>query len=146
MLNERTFTPGDTIFLSKDCFWFEHLSPKGSGKEGKPIVITSYGAGNMPLLIGNPDKTGEGVFNLTNQSWWEISNIEIINEAPLAGDRRGVQIKTDNIGVVSHIHLKNLNIHHIKGIPGNGTKEKKLREFISQLTMTQYTHPVIMTF
>lgn len=124
-LNQRNFVPGDTVFFSRNSVWFEHLSPKGSGNEGNPIVVSSYGTGYAPLLVGNPDRTGEGVVNLTNQSYWEISDLEITNDAPQEGDRRGVQIRALNGGTITHIHLKNLHIHHIKGIPGNTMTEKQ---------------------
>ncbi len=123
-LNAEKFQPGDSIFLSCNSVWFEHLKLKGSGKKGKPIVLTSYGSGYMPLLIGK-GLEGEGTVNLYNQSFWEISNLEITNDAPEPGDRRGVEIKASNYGLAEHIYLRNLYIHHIKGIPGDENKFKR---------------------
>ncbi len=51
MVNNRTFQPGDRILLKAGSVWKEEtLSPKGSGEEGNPIVIGSYGDGDKPKL------------------------------------------------------------------------------------------------
>ncbi len=121
-VNSRGFVGGDTIFFAKNSVWLGNIAPKGSGSAGKSIVISSYGTGHDPLLIGN--STG-AVVSLNNQSYWEITNLEITNDASTEGDRRGVEVKATNAGVVNHIHLKDLHIHHIKGIPGDGMAEKR---------------------
>ena len=69
--------------------------------------------------------TGEGVVRLHNQSFWEINNLEITNNAAEQGDRRGVEISASDHGLVQHIYLKNLHIHHIMGFEGHGNKEKR---------------------
>ena len=123
-VNRTTFLPGDSILFSCGGVWYEPLMPLGSGEFDAPIVISSYGSGYMPLFIGN-GITDKGVVNLYNQSYWEISNLEITNDAPEYGNRKGVEIIAENYGVSKHIHLKNLRIHHIKGIPGNDSKAKR---------------------
>lgn len=123
-INGRTFLPGDSILFATDGVWLNPLQPKGSGTAEKPIVISSYGNGKLPLFIGKGD-TGKGIVSLSNQSYWEISNLELINDAPTYGDRRGIEVKATNVGTIHHIHLKNLHIHHIKGLPGNGSDSKK---------------------
>lgn len=40
---------------------------------------------------------------------------------PLGADRRGVMVALKDKGVVNHIYLKNLDIHHIKGQLGSGS-------------------------
>ena len=123
-INEKIFHPGDSILFAANGVWLSPLQPQGSGTTGKPIVISSYGNGNLPLFAGK-GFTGKGVISLFNQSYWEISNLELTNDAPIYGDRRGIEIKAANAGVIHHIHLKNLLIHHIKGLPGNGDAAKK---------------------
>jgi hypothetical protein len=39
---------------------------------------------------------------------------------PLGADRRGIMVALKDIGVVNHIYLKNLDIHHVKGQLGSG--------------------------
>ena len=123
-VNNTVFLPGDSVFFVSGGIWNGQLKPQGSGKAGKPIVISSYGHGLLPLIKGN-GFTGEGVLSLYNQSHWLISNLEITNHSATYGDRRGVEVIAENYGLSSGIHFKNLKIHHIKGIPGNDSKAKR---------------------
>lgn len=123
-VNTLTFGPGTRILLKAGSRWTGELCPKGSGSQKQPIVIDQYGIGPKPLIDGN-GMEGKGVLSLYNQEYWEISNLEIVNDAKVPGDRRGVEIKAANYGTINHIHLKNLHIHHIKGMIGNGHKEKR---------------------
>lgn len=122
-VNSTTFTPGDHILFSAGCCWNGKLNPKGSGIAGKSIVIGRYGDGVLPV-IGGGGSTGDGVVYLHNQCFWEIRNLEITNDAPTGADRRGVMVGAANCGTVQHIHLRNLYIHHIKGIVGQSSEAK----------------------
>jgi hypothetical protein len=42
------------------------------------------------------------------------------SDNPLGADRRGVMVALKDKGIVNHIYLKNLDIHHIKGQLGSG--------------------------
>ena len=117
-INEYQFSPGDSIFLACGSTWIGQLSPKGSGANDLPIYLGSYNQGSKPLIDGNGIEN-RGALYLYNQSYWEIENIEITNNAPTAGLRRGVEITGEECGIIRHIHLKNLYIHHIKGTVGN---------------------------
>jgi hypothetical protein len=61
----------------------------------------------------------KGVMYLYNQSFWEINELEITNDAPSEGMRRGVEIAGEEFGTLRHIYLDNLHVHHIKGTVGN---------------------------
>lgn len=118
-VNKIQFHPGDSILLKSGGVWVGKLHPKGSGSEMKPIVIDKYGVGEKPLIDGN-GMQGTGVVYLYNQSFWEINNLEIINDADTEGDRRGVRIEVnEGYGVAEHIYLRNLHIHHIRGMNGH---------------------------
>ena len=123
-VNERTFVEGDTILFRADDVWVGQLHPKGSGTISNPIVIDKYGLGGKPLIDGN-GMTGTGVVYLYNQQCWEINNLEITNDAPTEGDRRGVRIEVKNWGVANHIYLKDLHIHNIKGLVGQERSNKR---------------------
>jgi hypothetical protein len=87
------------------------LSPRGSGITGNPIVISSYGTNPaMPLINGNSD-----VVILTNQQYWEINNLELINPASTDVERRGIHLCAANYGLASHLHVSNYYIHDIHG-------------------------------
>lgn len=123
-VNDATFGPGAKILLKAGSMWVGHLHPKGSGSAQHPIIIDQYGNGDKPLIDGN-GMTGKGVVYLYNQSYWEINNLEITNDADKPGDRRGVEVSAENYGLINHIYLRSLHIHHIKGIIGNGHPEKR---------------------
>ena len=82
------FLPDDKILFKRNSIWEGvTLSPRGSGIEGHPIIIDSYGDGQLPIL----DRKGEfipGKVNststvyLTNQSYWIFRNIQISNHNP----------------------------------------------------------------
>ena len=122
-VNSTNFAPGDHILFSAGCCWNGKLHPKGSGVAGKPIIIDRYGDGAFPVIDG-AGSTGDGVVYLYNQHYWEIRNLEITNNAPAGADRRGVMVGAANCGTIHHIYLKNLYIHHIKGIVGQSLKAK----------------------
>lgn len=123
-VNEHTFLPGDIILFKSGGFWQGQLAPKGSGDTGNPIIIDRYGEGALPLIDGG-GRDSMAVVRLFNQSWWEIRSLEITNFADRPGDRRGIEIKAANSGIIRHIHLKDLVIHDIRGKVGNDLKSKK---------------------
>jgi len=119
--------------LKANSVWTgQQLKFGGSGTAAAPIRINRYDLGAKPVLHGN-GLTGQGVVYLYNQEFIEVSNLEITNSPngpvnsdfflsnnPLGGDRRGVMVAIDGYGTADHIHLKNLDIHHIKGMLGSG--------------------------
>ncbi len=123
-VNGTTFLAGDNLLFKAGEVWTGRLNPKGSGNSGNPIIIDMYGTGSKPLIDGN-GMTGTGVVYLYNQQYWEINNLEITNNAASGDDRRGVRIEAKNFGTASHIYLKNLNVHNIKGLVGQGRPEKR---------------------
>ncbi|MCA5961390.1 hypothetical protein LC724_14840 [Blautia sp. RD014234] len=60
-VNTIELQPGDGISLKKgSIFDNQQLAPKGTGTEEKPIVIDTYGEGNMPVInAGGFRRTGE---------------------------------------------------------------------------------------
>jgi hypothetical protein len=123
-VNATTFAAGSRILFKAGGIWVGKLSPKGSGAFGNPNFIDMYDTGSKPLIDGN-GLVGTGVVYLYNQQYWEISNLEITNNAAAEGDRRGVRIEISNYGTASHIYLKNLDIHNIKGMVGQERTHKR---------------------
>ncbi|EHB57560.1 MULTISPECIES: discoidin domain-containing protein [Paenibacillus] len=121
-VNATTFSPGDKILFKAGESWNGRLWPKGSGENGRPIIIDMYGTGSKPLIAGVTTEL-EAVF-LKNQQYWEINNLEVTNSSPLPfdrdwenprGQRRGVYILNEEAGILNHIHIKNMNIHDVDG-------------------------------
>ncbi len=114
-VNGTTFAAGDRILFKAGCSWSGELHPLGSGTAGSPICIDMYGTGNKPVISGSGAAASCAV-HLVNQQYWEISNLEITNNASSSGNRQGVLIEATNTsGVINHIYLKNLNVHDVKG-------------------------------
>jgi hypothetical protein len=123
-VNETFFEPGDSILFKSGQTWTGQLKPKGSGTADNPIKINSYGGQPKPIMNGG-GIIGEAVVYLNNQAYWEISNLEIVNDGASPEDRRGVLITASNYGVINHIYLRNLYIHNIKGIVGDDDAAKR---------------------
>jgi len=122
-VNGVVFQPGDRILFETGGIWFGQLKPQGSGEEGKPIILSSYGVGNKPM-INTGRAEGAGI-RLTNQSWWEISKMEIASGAPpeLGIGRQGIVAvaKGDN-QQIRHIVVRDCYIHDIWGQLGGNTE------------------------
>ena len=70
------YKPGDSILLKKGDTWNEELTPKGSGTPEKPILISSYGQGNKPLIDREDFKQDRTGIRLDNQGGYKIVGIE----------------------------------------------------------------------
>lgn len=139
----RTFVAGDRIYLKAGSNWTGQFHPLGSGADGNPIIIDMYGTGNKPSINGN-GVTGNGTIYLYNQSYWEISNLEITNDATdYVLNRRGLYLSASNYGVVNHIHVKNCYIHHVSGSrsTNNGDTDAKRTGGIIIETISDTTTP-----
>jgi hypothetical protein len=49
---------GDTVFLQCGSVFPGALRPNTSGSSGKPVVVTSYGSGALPIITGFYNLTG----------------------------------------------------------------------------------------
>ena len=113
-VNEQIFQPGDKILFKSGTSYTGQLEPKGSGKEGKPITLSSYGSGNKPAIHGDGEKLHTVL--LYNVEYWEIKNLEITNTGEeRQANRRGVIVRAENFGDCHHIILDSLEVHHVNG-------------------------------
>lgn len=112
-VNGKLFSAGDEILFKAGANWAGTLSPLGSGTSPNPIVISSYGTNSsMPLINGNGNT--DAVI-LTNQQFWEINNLEVINPASTDAERRGIHLCAANFGTVNHLYVSNCYVHNIRG-------------------------------
>lgn len=126
-VNSVTFQPGDQIKFKKGGSWTGMLWPKGSGTSSSPIVIDSYGTGNAPLFNGNGQ---EATVYLYNQQYWEIKNLEIINDNGASSKRSGIYVVNENGGTLNHIYIIGNNVHDVYGNnvkDANGSSGIKVR-------------------
>ena len=112
-VNATVFQPGDRIFLRSGDSWNGTLHPKGSGAEGRPVVLDRYGDGPAPVIHGNG---AEAALLLSNQEFWDVRHLEFTNDAPAEGLRRGVLVRAENAGrALRGIRLLGLYVHHVMG-------------------------------
>ena len=122
-INNNEFDPGDAILFKAGGYWSGMLSPQGSGSDGYPITIDSYGEGAKPLIAG--DGVDAAIY-FYNQEYWEVRNLEITNNAATAGQRRGIHVSGDsgndwnNMREYKHFVFEYLDIHSVKGQQGGG--------------------------
>lgn len=57
-VNSRQFKPGDSILFERNGVYHGQLEINESGDLNRPIVITSYGKGAMPVISGALPLTG----------------------------------------------------------------------------------------
>lgn len=138
-VNNTTFLPGSQILLKAGESWTGMLWPKGSGSEGNPIILSSYGTGDRPRILMDEDanmtedlmrvttpmynRRVNQTFYLHNQSYWEISNIEFYNPGfdpdqhvdPNREMERAMYITAEDVGQIDHIYINNVYIHGFQG-------------------------------
>jgi hypothetical protein len=51
-LNSFRFSPGDSILFKSGEVWRGELNLTSSGAEGRPIIISAYGDGPLPVISG----------------------------------------------------------------------------------------------
>ena len=112
-INAKTFSPGDFLLLKNGSSWSGTMNPRGSGTNGNPIILSTYGTNAaLPLINGNGNTDA---VVLTNQQFWEINNLEVINPASSDGERRGIHLCAGNYGAVNHLYVSNCFVHNIRG-------------------------------
>jgi len=129
-VNSTLFQPGDSVLFRRGGTWKGNLTPKGSGTPGKPIVISCYGKGPLPVLDAE-GKTGPGekasyTIRLFNQHYWEFKYLKIRNYKPFEKPEKyedafsnsvktGIYVEGRDAGVLRHIHFTGLEICDVNG-------------------------------
>jgi len=113
--NNTELLPGTKILIKSGTKYSGPIIFKGNGTSSLPILISSYGGDEKPLIEGKgKEKFAVKIFN---SSYLEFKNIEITNTGnePEA-ERRGVIIEAKDCELSKHIILDNLFIHDVNGI------------------------------
>lgn len=120
-VNSTVFRPGDKILFQSGAEWNGQLKPQGEGAEGLPVLLSSYGGEDRPVI--NTGRAEGAAIRLSNQSWWEIDHIEITSGAqPEAGIGRQGIVATYQGGEYEHLIVRNCYIHDIWGQLGGTTE------------------------
>jgi hypothetical protein len=120
--NATTFQPGDTVRLRAGSVWSGvALQAKGSGTNGHPIVVDSFGSATPPAM---PRIDGAGVTDavfLSGVDYWEVNHLEVTNTwAVRPGNVRISGIRLNSTGATRH-HLQ-VNSCYVHDVNGNLTK------------------------
>lgn len=141
-VNKEVFQPGDEILFKAGEEWTGALKPQGSGVEGAPIVIASYGEGAKPLLKPGKDwkishmdiankvvssPTVNNVITFFNQEYWEVRDLELYDptysqNAQTRVFRRGINVSAEDAGDLRYFKFDNLTIHGFRGPNDNDGK------------------------
>jgi hypothetical protein len=122
-VNATVLHAGDRVLFKSGSVWRGHLAPRGSGRDGSPVVIDRYGSGALPRI------DGEGRFDdtiiLYNLEFIELRNLEVTNRGVVpAAVRRGVHLFLDNFGTAQHTVVSGLYVHDVNGSNGTGDNAK----------------------
>jgi|GEM_PF-418593 len=123
-VSATTFQAGDRILFKAGGSWTGRVELKGDGSAGSPIVVDQYGTGAKPFINGGGYESAVLLYNV---SYWELNNLEIINDggptlgftagsstvAASALNRYGVYVLSKANPVRYHIYFRNLYIHNI---------------------------------
>jgi parallel beta-helix repeat protein len=71
-VNSKVFAAGDEISFLRGGVWREQLKVSGSGNSGNPVVFSSYGTGDSPIITG-ADKID--VFSGGGGGIWDATGI-----------------------------------------------------------------------
>jgi hypothetical protein len=100
-VNSYSFKPGDSILFKKNSIWKGQLLIKQNGAPGNPIVYSSYGSGNPPVIDGN--NTEHYCIYVYQSSKVTVDGFQSIN----SGKNDGINIEVKSC---EHCIIKNCNI------------------------------------
>ncbi|MBE0666869.1 MAG: hypothetical protein IH593_04260, partial [Bacteroidales bacterium] len=140
-INTLKWSAGAEILLKCNEQWTGQICLKGNGTKTNPIKVTSYGEGKFPMING---EGGSYTLKIENSSFWEISNIEIVNFGtveenmsleeweknnsvywcngkslpPLEesrNDKFGILVTAEDMGEAAGFYFINLKVHGVNG-------------------------------
>ncbi|WUT00718.1 right-handed parallel beta-helix repeat-containing protein [Streptomyces sp. NBC_00708] len=111
-VNGKTYGAGDTLAFASGTTCKGALAPKGSGTASRPVALTRYGSGELPVLNG--DGAADAV-SLTNQDHWTISYLKLTNPAGSLARRTGLRISATDGKAHTGFDIGNLVIDRVAG-------------------------------
>jgi hypothetical protein len=109
-VNSITFQPGDTILFERGSVCTGQLKPQGSGTSSAVITLADYGDGPLPIISAG---TNPSALTLSDQSYWEIKNLETTG-----GNPYGIWVTGNTANaVINHVYLSNVVVHDVTGTP-----------------------------
>ncbi|WP_109830523.1 right-handed parallel beta-helix repeat-containing protein [Reichenbachiella versicolor] len=122
-ISSTVLYPGDTVLFKSGDTFKGHYKINGSGKEGKPVVITSYGKGEKPILSGQVGEAGGGdhaeAIRIQNVDNIVLDGLEVQNERLVSRkgvrdmDAFGISIHNSSNKVMRNFLFQNLKICNV---------------------------------
>lgn len=110
-VNALTLGPGDEVLLARGTRCAGHLSLKGDGGPGDPVVVGSYGSGPLPVVTG-PAEQKEGV-TLTDMSHLVVQDLDItLPQSDPTGATYGLAVRATE-GVLEDVVVQRVHVHDI---------------------------------
>ena len=115
-VNSLIYQPGDQILFKSGETWNGQLEIYSRGTLTYPVVFSSYGDGEKPILNGGGIK--DYTVLISNAHDTKVSNFEITNKS-VDGTREegrcGVLVIANNTGSIYNTTIENLKIHNVNG-------------------------------
>lgn len=104
--------PGDTLFFKKGEVFNGVLEISAEGTKKQPIVIDSYGEGDLkPSIQG--DTNSIYAVRIYNSTFVTIQNIEIVNKGSELAGRAGLKVECVDYGTSRGMTLRNLTVRDV---------------------------------
>lgn len=120
-VNALNFTAGDEILLKSGTLCNGTLSPQGNGALSKPVLISSYGSGALPIING---QGGEAAIKLLNQGGWHITKVAVTNPASTVNARQGISITANDNQTHSGIFVDHVSVYDVAGQTNKATQSE----------------------
>lgn len=116
--------PGDSVYFLKGDSFYGHFVVNGSGVEGNPITITSYGSGDKPIISGAVGQSGGGDFQeailINNNDNIIFDGLEVQNHRSVSRNNVddlvsfGIHVINDsNYQVMHNFTLRNMTFRNV---------------------------------
>ncbi|MEP2023971.1 MAG: right-handed parallel beta-helix repeat-containing protein [Reichenbachiella sp.] len=152
-VNNLNLLPGDSVFFKCGDRFMGHLLLNESGNQNSPIVITSYGIGNKPIISGavGPDKGGDyqEAILIENVSHYILENLEIQNERKHRRkgvedkDSYGIRVQNSGKETIRGFEMRNLDFNNIYGVIPIQKREKFNKILVSGIRFESTKNTVV---
>jgi hypothetical protein len=125
-ISSVTLNMGDTVYFKSGDRFEGHFVVNGSGSAAEPIVITSFGSGNKPVITGEVGEAGGGDYQeailVENNDNIIFDGLEIQNERKVtrvgvdSSDAYGIHIINSQSGSLSNFTFRNLTVTNVYAI------------------------------
>ncbi len=125
-LSSKELSPGDSIFFKKGESFYGHFIVNGSGSDDLPIVFSSYGSGNKPIISGSVGLNDGGDFQeaiyILNNDNMVFSDLEIQNNRTVSrsniddSDSFGIYVHNTGSESMNNFVFKNMTFKNVYAI------------------------------